>query len=128
MDDVDEDEDEEEVVVFEDVGCAAKQAVAALRAAAASAAATVGKMEVMSSGRSFGAGGWGGPAVTWQPDGPIQSAAVGDRDAGLRSPPSGFCWARLLQCMRAAGLVSVGGNSSRGLYSEARGVGPGVSR
>ena len=57
MEDVDEDEDEEEVVFLGDVGCAAMRAVAALWAATASAAATAGRMEGMSSGCGFG-GGW----------------------------------------------------------------------
>ena len=52
--DVDEDGDEEEVVVLRYVGCAAMRAGAALRAAVASAAATAGRMESMSSGRGWG--------------------------------------------------------------------------
>ena len=114
-------------MVLGDVDCAAMRAGAALWVAAASAAATAGRMEGMSSGRGFGAGGWGGPAVTWRPGGPIWSAAVGRAGAGRRSPPSRLRWAGLLQCVRACGLVSAPGNSSRGLHSEARGVGPGVS-
>ena len=39
--------------------------------AAASAAATAGRMEGMSSGCRLGAGGWGGPVVTWRPGGAI---------------------------------------------------------
>ena len=127
MEDADEAEDEEEVVVFGDVSCAAMRAGAALWAAAASATATAGRMEGMSSGCGLGAGGWRGPAVTLRPGGPIWSAAVGGGGAGLRSPPSGLGWAGLLQCVRACGLVSAGGNSSRGLHSGAEGVGPGVS-
>ena len=107
VEDVDEDEDEEEVVVLADVGCAAMREGAALWAA--SAPATAGRMEGMFSGRGWGAGGWEGPAVTWQPGGPIWSAAVGRGGAGLRSPPSGLGWAGLLQCVRACGLVSPGG-------------------
>ena len=118
VEELDEDEDEEEVVFLGDVGCAAMRAGAASWAAAASAAATAGRM---SSGRGLGAGGWGGPAVTWQPGGPIRSAAVGGGGAGLRSPPSGLGWAGLLQCVRACGLVSARGNSSRGLHSGAVG-------
>ena len=64
LEDVDENEDEEEVMVLGDVSCAAMRAGAALRAEAASAAATAGRMEGMSSGHRLGAGGWGGPAVT----------------------------------------------------------------
>ena len=60
---VDEAEDEEEVV---DAGWAVMRA--GLRAAA-SAAATAGRMEGMSSGCKLGAGGWGGPVVTWRPGG-----------------------------------------------------------
>ena len=115
MEDVDEDEDEEGVVVFENVSCAAMRAGAAER------------MEGMSSGRGLEAGGWGGLAVTWRPGGQIRSAAVGEGGAGLRSPPSGLGCAGLLQCARACGLVSTGGNSSRGLHSGARGFRPGVS-
>ena len=59
--DVDEDEDEKEVVVLEDAGCAVMRAAAGL-CAAASAAATAGRMEDMSSGCKLGVGGWGGPA------------------------------------------------------------------
>ena len=108
-----------------DVGCAAMQAGAALWAAAASAAAAAGRMEGIFSGCGLGAGGWGGPAVTWRPGGPIQSAAVGGRGAGLRSPPSGLSWAWLLQCVRACGFVSTGRNRWRGLHSGAEGVGLG---
>ena len=67
VEEVDEDEDEEEMVVFGDVGCSAMRAGAALWAAAASAAATAGRMEGMSSGCGWEEGGWGGPAVSWRP-------------------------------------------------------------
>ena len=70
MEDVDEAEDEGEVVVLGDAGCAVMRAIAGLWAAA-SAAATAGRMEGMSSGCRSGVGGWGNPAVTWQPGGPI---------------------------------------------------------
>ena len=76
MEDVDEDEDEEEVVVLGDAGCAVMRAVTGL-CAAASAAATAGRMEGMSSGCRLGVEGWGGPAVTWRPGGPIWSARWG---------------------------------------------------
>ena len=89
MEDVDEAEDEEEVVVVGDGGCAVMRAVAGLWAVA-SAAATAGRMEGMSSGCRLGLGGWGGLAVTWQPGGPIWSAGVGEGGAGLRSSPSGL--------------------------------------
>ena len=127
MEDVDEDENKEELVVLGDVGCAAMRAGAALRDAASPTVATAGSMEGMSSGLALGAGGWGGPVVTWRPGGPIWSAALGEGGAGLRSPPSGLGWAGLLQCVRACGLVAAGGNSSRGLHSGAGGFGPGVS-
>ena len=63
MEDVDEAEDEEEVVVLGDAGCAVMRTVAGLWAAA-SAAATAGRMEGMSSGCRLRVGGSGGPAVT----------------------------------------------------------------
>ena len=50
--------------------------------AAASAAATAGRMEGMSSGCRLGAGSWGGPVVTWRPGGPIWSAAAGREARG----------------------------------------------
>ena len=121
MEEVDEAEDEEEVV---DAGWAVMRA--GLRAAA-SAAATAGRMEGMSSGCRLGAGGWGGPVVTWRPRGPIWSAAAGEGGAGLESSPSGLGWARVLQCARSCGLASAGWNSSRGLHSGAGGGGPGSS-
>ena len=120
--DVDENEDEVEVVVLGDAGCAVMRAVASLWAAA-SAAATAGRMEGMSWGCRFGVGGWGGRAVTWRPGGPIWSAAAGEGGAGLRSSPSGLGWDGVLQCVGLFGLASAGGNSSRGLHSGARGGG-----
>ena len=127
MEDIDEDEDEEEVVVSGDAGCAVMRAVARLWAAA-SAAATAGRMEGMSSGCRMGVGGWGGPAVTWRPDGPICSAVVGEGGAGLRSSPSGLGWAGVLQCVRLCALASAGGTSSRGLHLWAGEGGVGSSR
>ena len=124
--DVDEDEDEVEVVVLGDAGCPVMRAVAGLWAVA-SAAATAGRMEGMSSGWRLGLGGWGGPAVTWRPGTPIWSAAVGEGGAGLRSSPSGLGWAGVLQGVRLCGLASAGGNSSRGLHSGAGGAAPGFS-
>ena len=109
-----------------DAGCAVMRAVAGLWAAA-SAAATAGRMEGMSSGCRLGVGGWEGPAVTWRPDRPIWSAAVGDGGAGLWPSPSGLGWAGVLQCVRLCGLASAGGNSSRGLHSGAGGGGPAFS-
>ena len=129
VEDVDEAEDEEEVVVLGDAGCAVMLAVAGLWAAA-SAAATAGRMEGMSSGRRFGVGGWavaGAPAVTWRPGGPIWSAAVGEGGARLWPSPSGLGLAGVLQCVRLCGLASAGGNSSPGLHSGAGGGGPGFS-
>ena len=121
MEEVDEAEDEEEVV---DAGWAVMHAGLW---AAASAAATAGRMEGMSSGCRLGVGGWGGPVVTWRPGGPIWSAAAGEGGAGLWPSPSGLGWAGVLQCVRLCGLASTGGNSSRGLHSGAGGAGPGSS-
>ena len=123
MEDIDEANDEDEVVVLGDAACAVMRAVAGWWAAAAAAAAA-GRMEGMSSGCSLGLSGWGGPAVTWRPGGPIWSAAPGEGGAGLWPSPSGLGWARVLQCVRLCGLASAGGNSSRGLHSEAQGGGP----
>ena len=124
MGDVAEDEDEEEMVVLEQAGCAVMRAVAFFRAAA-SAAATAGRMEGMSSGCKFRVVGWRGLALTWQPGRPIWSAAVGEGGAGLRSSPSGFGWAGVLQCVRSCGLASAGGNSLSGLHSGVGEAGPG---
>ena len=121
VEEVDEAEDEEGVV---EAGWAVMRA--GLRAAA-SAAATAGRMEGMSSGCRLGAGGWGGPVVTWRPGRPNWSAAAGEGGAGLWPSPSGLCWARVLQCARLCGFASAGGNSSRGLHSGAGGGGPGSS-
>ena len=93
MEEVDEAQDEEEVV---DAGWAVMRLVAGLWAAA-SAAATAGRMEGMSSGCRLRAGGWGGPVVTWRPGGPIWSAAAGEGGAGLWPSPSGLGWAGVLQ-------------------------------
>ena len=103
---------------------AVMRAVASLWAAP-SAAATAARMEGMSSGCSLGVGGWGRPAVTWRPGGPIWSAAVGEAGAGLRSSPSRRGWAGVLQCWTLSGLAPAGGNSLRRLHSGARGAGPG---
>ena len=113
VEEVDEAEDEEEVV---DAGWAVMRAGLW---AAASAAATAGRMEGMSSGCRSGAGGWGGPVVTWRPGGPIWSAAAGEAGAGLWPSPSGLGCAEVLQCVSLCMLVSAGGNSSRGLHSGA---------
>ena len=82
VEEVDEAEDEEEVV---DAGLAVMQAGLW---GAASAAATAGRMEGMSSGCRLGAGGWGSPLATWRPGGPIWSAAWGReaRSCGLLLP------------------------------------------
>ena len=120
VEEVDEAEDEEEVV---DAGWAVIRA--GLRVAA-SAAATAGRMEGMSSGCRLGAGGWGGPVVTWRPGGPIWSAAAGEGGAALTPSPSGLGWFRVLQCARLCGLASAGGNGERGLHSGAGGVGLGL--
>ena len=120
QEEVDEAEDEEEVV---DAGWAVMRAVAGLWAAA-SAAATAGRMEGMSSGCRFRAGGWGGPVVTWRPGGPIWSAAAGEGGARLWPSPSVLGWAGVLQCVRLCGLASAGGN---GTHSGAGGDGSGSS-
>ena len=106
------------MVVLGDAGCALMRVVAGLWAAA-SAAATAGRMEGMSSGCRLGVAGWGGPAVTWQPGRPVWSAAAGEGGAGLRSSPSGYGLAGVLRCVGLCGLASAGGNSSRGLHSGA---------
>ena len=121
MEEVDEAEDEEKVV---DAGWGVMRAVAGLWVAA-SAAATARRMESMSSGCRFGAGGSGGPVVTWRPGRPIRSAAAGEGGAGLWPSPSGLSWAGVLQCVSLCGLASAGGNSSRGLHSGAGGAGSG---
>ena len=120
VEEVDEAEDEEEVV---DAGWAVMRAGLW---AAASAAATAGRIKGMSSGCKLGAGGWGSPVVTWRPGRPILSAAAGEGGAGLWPSPSGLGWAGVLQCVRLCGLASAGGNSSRGLPSGAGGVGLGL--
>ena len=107
-----------------DAGCAVMRAAAGLWAAA-SAVATAGRMEGMSSGCRLGVDGWGDPAVTWRPGGPIWSPASGKGGTGLRSSPSGLGWAGVLQCVRLCGLASAEGNSLRGLLLGAGGVGLG---
>ena len=111
VEEVDEAEDEEEVVVLGDAGCAVMRAFAGLWAVASAAD------EGMSSGCRLGVGGWGGPAVSWLPSGPIWSAAVGEGGAGLWPSPSGLCWAGVLQCVRLCGLAPAGGNGTPGLHS-----------
>ena len=100
VEEVDEAGDEGEVV---DAGWAVMRAGLW---AAASAAATAGMMEGISSGCRWGAGGWGGPVVTWRPGGPIWSAAAGEGGAGLWPSPSGLGWAGVRQCVRLCGLAS----------------------
>ena len=121
VEEVDEAEDEEEVV---DAGWAVMRAGLW---AAASAAATAGRMEGMSSGCRLGAGGLGGPGRDLAARGAIWSAAAGEGGAGLWPSPSGLGWAGVLQCARLCGFASAGGNSSRELHSGARGGGPGSS-
>ena len=126
MKDFDEDEDQEELVVLGDAGCAVMRVGAGLWVAAASAAATARRMEVMSSGRRLGVGGCGGPDVTWRPGGMMWSAAVGEGGAGLRSSPCGLGLAGVLQCVRLCGLALAGGNSPWAASGGMRGGGPGV--
>ena len=121
VEEVAEAEDEEDVV---DAGWAVMQA---RLWAAASAAATAGRMEGMSSGCRLGAGGLGGPVMTWRPGGPIWSAAAGEGGTWLWPSPSGLGWAGVLESVRLCGLASTGGNSSRGPHSGAGGARPGSS-
>ena len=109
------------MVVFRDLRCAAMRGDAALWAAAACAGATTGRTEGILSGWGWGAGSWRGLAVTWRPREPIRSAAPGWGGAWMRSPPFGVGSAGLLQCPRACGSASAGGNSSPGLHSGAGG-------
>ena len=122
MEEVDEAEDEEEVV---DVGWAVMRAGLW---AAASAAATAGRMAGMSSGCRLGAGGWGGPVVTWRPGGPIWSAAAGEGGAGLWPSLSALGSAGVLQCVRLCGLASAGGEQfAWAAFRGQGGDGPGSS-
>ena len=86
MEEVDEAEDEEEVV---DACWAVMRA--GLRAAA-SGAATAGRMEGMSSGCKLGAGSLGGPVVIWRPRG---ADLVGSGGGGRRGAVAFSFWARL---------------------------------
>ena len=70
----------------------------------------------------------GGVSVDLGPGGQIWSAAVGGGGVGLRSPPSGFGWAGLLQCVRACGSASTGGGEFAWPAFGGQGIGPGVSR
>ena len=110
-------------MILGDAGCAVLRAAAGFWAAA-SAAATAGRIDGMSSGCKLGLGGWGGPAVTWRPGGPIWSAAVEEAGAGLPSLPSGLGWVGVLQCVRLFGFASAGRNSLHGLHSGDGGAGP----
>ena len=116
VEDDDEDEDEEEAVVLEDAGCADMLAGTASRAVSTSAAATASKMEAISSGFWSRAGGFKGPATIRLRGGLMRWASVCGGGVGLRRPPSGFGWARLLQFARVCASASAGGNSSRGLH------------
>ena len=120
MEEVDEAEDEEEVV---DAGWAVMRAGLWV---AASAAATAGRIECMPSGCRLGAGGWGGPVVTWWPGRPIWSAAAGEGGAGLWPSPSGLGWAGVLQCVRLCGLASAGGTVRVGCIQGPGGLGLGL--
>ena len=89
VEDDEEDEDEGEVVVLRDAGCVAMRAWAVLPGAAASAAATAGRMGGIPSGCGLVAGGCkGSVAIRW-PWGPTWSAAVAL--AGLGSCNMGGC-------------------------------------
>ena len=104
---LDEAEDEEKVV---DAGWAVMRAGLW---AVASAGATVGRMEGMSSGCRLGAGSWGGPVVTWRSGGPTRSAAAGEGGAGLWPFPSRLGWTGVLQCVRLCRLASAVGATVR---------------
>ena len=66
VEDNEDDEGEEGVVILWDAGSADMRAGAALRDAAASAAATAGRMKAISTGSRLGAGGCKGPASIWR--------------------------------------------------------------
>ena len=117
MEEVDEAEDEEEVV---DAGWAVMRAGLW---AAASAAATAGRMQGMSPGCRLGAGGWGGPVCDLVAR---RANLVGSGGGGRRGAVAFSFWAWLgrgpAMC-EVFWVASVGGNSSRGLHSGAGGVG-----
>ena len=94
VEEMDEAENEEEVV---DAGWAVMRAGLW---AAASAAATAGRMEGMSSGCRLGAGRLGGPVVTWRPGGLIWLTAAGKGGAGLWPSPSRLGSAGVMQWVR----------------------------
>ena len=94
VDDVDEAEEEEEVVVLGDAGRAVMRVVAG-SGAAASAAATAGTMEGMSSGFSFGVGGW------W-------ADLVGSGGGGRRGAVAFSFWAWLGRGPAMCEAVSIG--------------------
>ena len=58
-------------MAFGDAVCAAMRAGAALQAVVASAAATAGRREGITSGCGLGAGGWRRQKATLRPSGPI---------------------------------------------------------
>ena len=120
VEEVEEAEDEEEVV---DAGWAVMQAGSR---AAASAAATAGRMEGMSSGCRLGAGAWGGPVVTWRSGGPILSAAAGEGGAGLWPSLSGLGWARFCNVRGCVGWRPRGGAVRVGCIQGPGGVGLGL--
>ena len=101
VEEVDEAEDEEEVV---DAGWAVMRA--GLRAAA-SAAATAGRMEGMSPGCRLGAGGWGGPVVTWRLRRGREARGCGLLFLGSAGPGSCNVRGRVGLCQRG-GTVRVG--------------------
>ena len=120
VEEVDEAEDEEEVV---DAGWAVMRAD--LRAAA-SAAVMAGRMEGMSSGCRLGAGGWGGPVVTWRPGRPIWSAAGGERGAGLSPSLSGLAGPGSCNVRGCVGWRPLGGTVRVGCIQGPGGVGLGL--
>ena len=105
VEDVDEDEDEEEVVALGDAGCAVIRAVAGLWVAAASAAATAGRTEGMSSGRRLGTCGLGGPGRNL---GAQRADLAGSSGRGRRRAAVFAFWARRGQGFAMGEVVRVG--------------------
>ena len=125
VEDNEEEKDEEEVVVLGDARCAAMRAGVVLRVAAASAAATAGRIEALSTGCGLGAGGCKGRVAIWRLWRPTWTAAVCGGGVGLQLAPTGYGRAGLLQFARVcAPIPGGGGDSLHGLHSGAAGDGP----
>ena len=110
--DDEKDENEEELVVSEDAGCAAMRAGAAFRVAAASAAATAGRIGVISSSCGKGAGACMGLVPMQRAGGPTWLAAACGGGVGVRPPPAGLRWAWKLQFSERAHFIVHGGQLS----------------